>query len=65
MRDIRPQWLAALFLPLPALLMLDSAINAEIACAYLGLASAWLAGEAATRDTSALRAIAINLAPNS
>ena len=62
MRHLRPEWLAALLLPLPALLMLDSATNSEAACVYLGIASAWLAGEAATRDTSALPAIAINFA---
>jgi hypothetical protein len=39
-------WIAAGFLPLPALLTVDSASNAEVSILYLGLASAWLATEA-------------------
>jgi hypothetical protein len=38
-------WLAAACLPLPALLMLSPATNADVSCLYLGLASAWLAIE--------------------
>ena len=38
-------WAAAAFLPLPTLLIPKPTESAELACLYLGLASAWLAGE--------------------
>jgi len=45
LRRIAPTWFAAACLPLPALLMISAATNADVACLYLGLASAWLAIE--------------------
>jgi hypothetical protein len=46
LKQLRPHkkaWAAAAFLPIPLLLALDPAINAEIACLYMGLAAGWLA----------------------
>jgi hypothetical protein len=45
LRQLATTWTAAACLPLPALLMTNSATNAEVACLYLGLACAWLATE--------------------
>jgi hypothetical protein len=45
LRQLAMTWTAAACLPLPALLMTNPATNAEVACLYLGLASAWLATE--------------------
>jgi len=45
LRQMAMTWTAAACLPTPALLMTNPATNAEVACLYLGLASAWLATE--------------------
>jgi hypothetical protein len=45
LRPLAMTWVAAACLPIPALLMTNPATNAEVACLYLGLASAWLATE--------------------
>jgi hypothetical protein len=45
LRRLAMTWTAAACLPIPALLMTNPATNAEVACLYLGLASAWLATE--------------------
>ena len=45
LQSLAMTWTAAACLPLPALLMTNPATNAEVACLYLGLASAWLATE--------------------
>src|SRR4051794_28389954 len=51
-RSAAAQWraaaipcVAAAFLPLPLLLIVDPATNADVSCVYLGLACAWLASE--------------------
>src|SRR4051812_46229095 len=45
LRQSAMTWTAAACLPLPALLMTNPVTNAEVACLYLGLASAWFATE--------------------
>lgn len=45
LREAWPAWGFAALLPLPALLMLSQAINFQISCLYLGIASAGLAAE--------------------
>jgi hypothetical protein len=45
LRQSAMTWTAAACLPVPALLMTNPATNAEVACLYLGLASAWLETE--------------------
>jgi hypothetical protein len=45
LRQSAMTWTAAACLPVPALLMTNPATNADVACLYLGLASAWLATE--------------------
>jgi hypothetical protein len=45
LRLLAMTWTAAACLPMPALLMTNPATNADVACLYLGLASAWLATE--------------------
>ena len=43
MQSFATTWIATLLLPLPVLMTVNPAHNAEISCLYLGLASAWLA----------------------
>ena len=43
MRNFNTIWITTLLLPLPVLMIVNPAYNAEISCIYLGLASAWLA----------------------
>jgi hypothetical protein len=43
LRSVATTWFVAACLPIPALVMLNPATNADVSCLYLGLASAWLA----------------------
>jgi hypothetical protein len=44
-RALMATWGVSAVLPLPALVAIDPAISADIACLYLGLACAWMATE--------------------
>ena len=45
LKNLWMTWIAALFLPLPVLMVSNPAESSNIACCYLGIASAWLASE--------------------
>jgi hypothetical protein len=50
LRTLALTWVAACFLPLPALLTTDPTGNAEVSCLYFGLACAWFAAEVIRTD---------------
>ena len=66
MRNFNTIWITTLLLPLPVLIIVNPAYNAEISCIYLGLASAWLAIHVVQHDGLNLgrlyAALALNLA---
>jgi hypothetical protein len=45
LRAVDMAWAFAVLLPLPVLLAMDHAKNADVSCIYLGIANAWLATE--------------------
>ena len=45
LRSMMETWAFAAFLPLPALVAIDPAHSADIACIYLGVINAWLVAE--------------------
>jgi hypothetical protein len=50
LRAATSTWVVAAILPLPVLVMTNPDTNADIACLYLGLGSAWLASAIARAD---------------